>query len=116
MLQGALLNILLFLGRVRQTFFVVFLFRNIYKQKLYLERRKSNMHRLQLYLPLVQELFLMHTNLSLIAILIFIIYFLPLVLSTCATPGWWVKYDHLNEKMYTSAVCNLGVITSQPHL
>nr|XP_047134758.1 uncharacterized protein LOC124812317 isoform X7 [Hydra vulgaris] len=49
MLQGALLNILLFLGRVRQTFFVVFLFRNIYKQKLYLERRKSNMHRLQLF-------------------------------------------------------------------
>nr|XP_047134754.1 uncharacterized protein LOC124812317 isoform X3 [Hydra vulgaris] len=97
MLQGALLNILLFLGRVRQTFFVVFLFRNIYKQKLYLERRKSNMHRLQLYLPLVQELFLMHTNLSLIAILIFIIYFLPLVLSTCATPDNYIFSCHANS-------------------
>ncbi|XP_065640273.1 uncharacterized protein LOC105843121 isoform X2 [Hydra vulgaris] len=30
------------------------------------------------------------------------------VLSTCTTPGWWVKYDHLNEKMYTSATCNLS--------
>nr|XP_047127154.1 uncharacterized protein LOC124808080 [Hydra vulgaris] len=54
------------------------------------------------------------------------------VSTSCATPvtssavtpipsappsnGWWVKYDHLNEKVYTSATCNLGVITSQPHL
>nr|XP_047134757.1 uncharacterized protein LOC124812317 isoform X6 [Hydra vulgaris] len=95
MLQGALLNILLFLGRVRQTFFVVFLFRNIYKQKLYLERRKSNMHRLQLFFLRVLRL---------------------IITSSAVTPSWWVKYDHLNEKMYTSAVCNLGVITSQPHL
>nr|XP_047134759.1 uncharacterized protein LOC124812317 isoform X8 [Hydra vulgaris] len=56
---------------------------------------KSNMHRLQLFFLRVLRL---------------------IITSSAVTPSWWVKYDHLNEKMYTSAVCNLGVITSQPHL
>ncbi|XP_065640272.1 uncharacterized protein LOC105843121 isoform X1 [Hydra vulgaris] len=28
--------------------------------------------------------------------------------SSAVMSSWWVKYDHLNEKMYTSATCNLS--------